>query len=280
VRIDAAVHVWSADAAAYPWSPPDGAPVPQQSATVEELDAELATVGFDGAVCIQPLAYGYDHRFLAGVLEADGSRLDGGRLAGVCLVDPTASGGPDDLAHLVRDVGCAGVRLLPYRQPTAAWLSGRDGDPLWEEIDRLGVPVSVLARPDQLGDVVERARRHPRTPIVIDHLAMVVPSENPSTVGRLLACAELDNVHVKLSAFGFLSRAPWPYDDLHPMLRHVLAAFGPDRVLFGTDWPNTRAYGDYRLSVDMFDRAVDLDDTGRALVLGDNAGRLWGIGHA
>jgi len=267
VRIDAAVHVWSADPSAFPWSP--DAPTPDRSATPEELAAELASVDFDGAICIQPRAYGADHRYLLQAVAAQGDRL-----AGVCLVHPTAPNGPDVLRRLV-DGGCAGVRLLPYDVPDADWLAGPAGDPLWEEAGRLGVSVSVLARGDQLGDLLDRARRHPQTTVVVDHLAMVVPAEDPAAAAALLACADAGNVLAKVSSLGLMARTPWPYEDLQPLLRDVVAAFGPERTMFGTDWPNTRRYGPYRLSLDAFDRAVDLDDTARDLVLGGTARRLW-----
>jgi predicted TIM-barrel fold metal-dependent hydrolase len=273
VLIDAAVHVWSDDPATYPWSALADAVAPDHSATVDELNAEQATIGFDGAVVIQPRVYGYDHRFLTGVLRANP-----GRFAGVCLVHPTDPRGPGELRRLVKEHGFAGARLarlLPYGEEAADWLAGPAGDELWEEIDGLGVPVSVLARSDQLGDLVDRARRHPGTVVCVDHMALTVPAEDPAAVTNLLRCADVENVVIKVSALGHIARSPWPYEDLHPMIRAVISAFGPQRVMFGTDWPNTRKFGPYRLPLAALDRAVALDDAARSQILGETARRLW-----
>lgn len=274
-RIDAAVHVWSDDEASYPWSPLGGQAVPDRPATVDELFHELRQAGFDGAVCIQPRVYGYDHRFLSGVIARHP-----GRCTGVCLVDPTSAEGPLQLRRLLGEHHFSGARLLPFFEPTAEWLAGSSGDRLWEEAVAHGIPVDVLARPDQLADLAARARRHPEMVVVIDHLGMVVPAKDPSAVRALLACADVTNVHVKMSAFGFLSRSPWPYEDIHPLLRETVEAFGAARVLFGTDWPNTRAYGPYPRLAQLVEQVLDLDDASRALVLGGNAAQVWSITSA
>lgn len=271
-RIDAAVHVWSDDAASYPWSPLGGQAVPDHPATVDQLFHELRQARIDGAVCIQPRVYGYDHRFLSAVIASHP-----GRCTGVCLVDPTSPEGPAQLRRLVGEHHFSGARLLPFSEPTAEWLAGSSGDRLWEEAVAHRIPMDVLARPEQLSDLAARARRHPEIVVVIDHLAMVVPAEDRSGVRALLACADVPNLYVKMSAFGFLTRAPWPYEDIHPLLRQTFGAFGATRVIFGTDWPNTRAYGPYPRLVQLVDQVLDFDDASRALVLGGNAARVWSI---
>lgn len=229
MRIDTAVHIWSRDQLSYPYAPLDGSALPPGPHDAEELVKSLTDVGFDGAVCIQSRAYGYDHAYLITAL-----RRWPDRFAGVCLVNPVRPTAPAQLRSLVTEYGMSGVRLLPYCLDEVPWLAGAEGDPLWAEAGELGVPVDVLVVPGQLPELYGRARRNPGVTVVIDHFGMTTPADDSRP---LLRCAELPNTVVKMSAVAHLSGDPFPYRNMHALARSVVDAWGPDRVVFGTDWP-------------------------------------------
>lgn len=270
--IDGAVHIWSNDQVAYPWAPHNAVDLPSEPATTEQLTATLATVGFAGAVCVQPRVYGYDHAYLLAALR---SQPD---LVGICLVNPVRPTGPEELRLLVEQ-GCAGVRLLPLASEDAEWLDGSAGDPLWEMAETLDIPVSILARPDQLSRVRRRAARHPSLTVVLDHLGSVQPGKNPDDAAELFECASTANIFVKVSAYGSLSTQEWPYRDLHELMQQVAASFGPDRMIFGTDWPYVLDHGPYALSLQLVNDVLAFSSDDQRSFLGGNARRLWWREH-
>ena len=267
VRVDAATHVWGDGSAPFPWSPWDGVPLPDTPAPPSALLNSLSEHSFDAAVCVQPRVYGYDHGYLRAVLQAHP-----GRITGVGLVDPGSEGAVSALERHVRE-GFSGVRFITADRPVPSWLARREGDPVWDAAVACGIPVSVLVAPSHLQDLALRARRSPDTVIVIDHLGLVSAGAAPEFGRELLRCAIADNVHVKISALGALSSAPWPYLDLEEFVREIMSAFGPHRVVFGTDWPHNLDHGPWDADVRAIE-AWSLDTQVDAL-LGGNAARLW-----
>jgi predicted TIM-barrel fold metal-dependent hydrolase len=259
--IDAAIHIWRARSPA------------ERSWTDDDLIGDLDAALIHGAVCIHSRRdAGFDHSYLTGALKRHPDRL-----AGVCVVDPANPDAPTELRRLVEEDGYSGLRLLPYDGRDEAWLAGREGDEIWEEAARLNIPVDVLALARQLPALRERAATLPQTTIVIDHLALVGADAAPADAAELLRCAELPNVVVKMSALAHLSREPWPYVDVHPLMRDVLHAYGPERVVFGSDWPNLLASGPYENTVSAMDEALQLGADDRAAVFGGNAARIWSM---
>src|SRR4051812_35043937 len=90
--VDAHLHVWSLDAARYPFAP-DAPYVPEIPGDTEMLLRLMARSGVDRAVIIQPSCYGYDHRYVTETVRAHP-----GRFAAACLVDPLAPDAPQQLA--------------------------------------------------------------------------------------------------------------------------------------------------------------------------------------
>ncbi len=269
LRVDAAVHVWSDERVAFPFAPLDQHELPEMPGSTELLLTTLEAAGWSGAVCVQPRVYGYDHGYLHESVAAHP-----GRLAGVVLVNPTRASGPQELRWHVRDHAMAGVRLLPAAADDPAWLVGTSGDPLWECAAELGIPVSVLARPDQVGHVWDRARRTPEVTVVLDHLGLVT-DPGDSTLGVLLAGADLPNTVVKVSALTVLA-AESAAEPVAEVARAVFAAYGPERVAYGTDWPYATDRGPWDAGLGILRRALG-DDADDPRLLGGTAARVWGL---
>ncbi len=147
--------------------------------------------------------------------------------------------------------GLLGYRVsFPPGQQT--WLADRSVDWLWQAAEEFGFPVMVWA-PKQLTELAETARRFPRAPLVIDHLG-TSPSDRDEQVGavvkELMRLAPLENVAVKASGLPNHTTQPFPFSNLHPYVRDVVAAFGPERVFWGTDL--TFISCTYREAVRMF----------------------------
>jgi L-fuconolactonase len=138
-----------------------------------------------------------------------------------------------------------------------------------------GLAYDLLLRPHQLPAAIETVRALPEVRFVLDHAA------KPDIAGRrlepwrtdLAGLAGAPNVAVKLS--GLITEADherWTVTDLRPYADGVLEAFGPERVLFGTDWPVCLLAGSYGAVVEAAaDLTSALSDGERAAVFGGNA---------
>jgi predicted TIM-barrel fold metal-dependent hydrolase len=267
--VDASVHVWSGDAARYPWAPLGGVAVPAAPSPTERMLADLEAAGVTGAVAVQPRSYGYDHAYLAEALAHHP-----GRIAGVCLVDPDDAHAPERLAQL-HGRGFRGLRLISIAGDRDG-LAGAHLHPLLEHAAALGMSASVLAEPARLAALGRVAAAHPATTVIVDHLGLCNAATPGAETAALMTLARLPNVCLRLSAFTALSAAGFPFADLVPLLRDAYRAFGGSRLLWGTDYPYVLESGSYAQSLEAVRSHMPFIAPGdRPAILGGTAARLY-----
>ena len=270
--IDAHVHVWSDDTQRYPYQPVLGY-VPDTPAPLEELLSLMTQAGVDRAVVVQPSVYGWDNSYLADCLSREPQRL-----AGVCLVDPLGKNPARRLAYWVRECGFRGLRLNPIGDRGGHWLNDSSQDVLWRQAARLDVPICVQLLPCQLDRLEDMVVRFPEVTVVIDHLAKPPAGEDPESpdARRFARLARYPNVIVKVAALAYLSREGYPFDDILPLVKLALEAYGPRRVIWGSDFPGILKYCTYQEALNpVLNALVGYSSAERAWVLGETAARLW-----
>lgn len=248
--VDSHVHVFAADAEPYPWHPLS--PIrPDVTVPVESLIATMDAAGVDHAVIIQHSCYGYDNRYIL-----DCAKTDPARFCAVVKVHPLAPESPDVLRRLALDHGAQGLRLQTTLDPQANWLDSPDTFPLWQAAADLGMVVGILLDPPQMGQAETIIQRFPQVKVIIDHIGRVdvgQPPEHPY-FQTLLGLSRFPNTYVKLSGFYALSRQPYPYLDLQPHVAALWDAFGPQRLMWATDFPLlVRAGEPYEAALNIFD---------------------------
>jgi L-fuconolactonase len=252
--VDAQVHVWRPEAPDRPW-PPGGAERARamhrhQPITGSGLLTEMRDAGVDRAVLVPPFFEGYRNDYaVACATEAPES------FRVMARVD-LRTGDPGPVRELLRSPVVAGVRLVFL--PADA---GRVDDPaaewFWSFAEAEDVPVMLLAsgQLDALGDL---ARARPGLRLAVDHLGLTgqaIDAAIGPEIAQLVALAELDNVSVKATAAPCYSTEPYPYPALHPFLRQLYDAFGPDRLFWGSDLSRLR--GSYADLVRLFREELD-----------------------
>jgi predicted TIM-barrel fold metal-dependent hydrolase len=116
--------------------------------------------------------------------------------------------------------------------------------------------------------------RLPDLKLVIDHLGVRQPPLLPpgadglAELPDLLALAGQRNLFVKVTGFHDLSREPFPFPDLMEPLRRLVAAFGADRLMWGSDWTRSASRLSYRQSVSYLIETEVLSDSDRSQLLG------------
>jgi predicted TIM-barrel fold metal-dependent hydrolase len=252
--IDAHVHVWTADTGRYPLAAgytKEQMVVP--SFTPEELFAHTGPCGVTRIVLIQMSYYGFDNSYML-----DAMRAHQGVFSGVARVDETA-----DPSHQMRELarhGVRGFRIVAGTQAPDRWLAGEAMAAMWKCAADEGLALCPLMNPEFLPALDAMCRRFPQTPVVVDHFARIgIDGQvRERDVDNLCALARNKSVRVKVSAFYALGKKQSPYLDLAPMIRRLLDAFGPERLMWASDGPFQVLGGHrYRDSIDLIRQRID-----------------------
>jgi L-fuconolactonase len=243
VRIDAHQHFWRYSPDDYGWIDDDMRAIRRDFLPID-LAPALATARLDGAVAVQARQSLAETDWLLGL--GDTSSL----IKGVVGWVPLAQDGPA-IGHVLDRYGSRppfkGVRHVLQAEPDAYFADSAFNDAL-EEVARRGLTYDLLIFARQLPAALALVDRHPSLRIVLDHIAKPVVQGPPSREWRSQLCelARRPNVVCKFS--GVVTEVPgwrWSVDTVQPYFEVVLDAFGPDRLMFGSDWPVCLVAADY-----------------------------------
>ncbi|QEG39167.1 amidohydrolase family protein [Roseimaritima ulvae] len=271
--IDAHVHVWTSDTKRYPISPrfklSDMAP---PSFTPEELLRHCRQENVRRIVLIQMSFYEFDHRYMLQAMQEHP-----GVFAGVALIDHQS----DDVEakmDALADQGMRGFRLHS-RGDAKDWPNSDTMARLWRKAGRDGLAVCPLINPGDIQYVDALCKRFPETTVVVDHFARVGVSGEieAKPLAALCRLARFPNVHVKTSAFYALGQKSPPYDDLIPMIRQVVDAFGPKRLMWASDCPyQVQGEHSYAASISLIRDRIDfLSDDDKQWMLRGTANKVF-----
>lgn len=221
---------------------------------------------------------------VAGDALAGAQALAGGLLAGVVgWTDLTAPGVADAVASLRALPGgdfLCGIRHPVLAEPDPGWLARPAVLRGLRELAVAGLVFDVVALPHQLPAVLTAARSVPGLAFVLDHLGTPpAGTGHAAAAGRwaslIRSLAELPNVTCKLSGV-HTSRARAA--ELGPCYQTVLAAFGPGRLLFGSDWPVSSLTAPYGQVCAMYQElTVQLSATEKEAIFSGTARRVYGL---
>jgi len=266
--IDPHVHVWKKDPR-YPWAPETTRP-PDKDASAEMLLELMRANGVDKTVIIQVIHYRWDNRYLADVLKQYPQYFQG-----VARVNPESPAAPDDLARLVEEQGFRGVRISPGGDARSDWIRGPLMPPLWKCCDSLKVPMTVLAPVTRMPDVAPLIEKFPGLTVVIDHMADS-PLDRPQELDKLLALERYPKVFVKVSHTWSLSKQPYPYRDSQAQVKRLYDRFGPQRLMWGTDWPLVEGHCGYAKALALVrDEMAFLNEEDKSWMLSRTIERVW-----
>jgi predicted TIM-barrel fold metal-dependent hydrolase len=150
-------------------------------------------------------------------------------------VDPLDPAAPDRLSALAGQ-GFRGVRLSPAGDASGDWFQGPLMPPLWKRCRDLKIPMNVLAPITRMPDVARLLEKTPELAVVIDHMADC-PIDRPAELEKLIALRRYPNVFVKISHTWSISRQDYPWRDAQEYVKRLHQTFGPQRLMWATDWP-------------------------------------------
>jgi predicted TIM-barrel fold metal-dependent hydrolase len=246
--VDAQVHIWAASTPERPWPPGRHGPHREVPFSKDDLLAEMGHAGVAKAIIVPPMWEG-DRNDLA--LEA--ARLHPGRFAVMGRFDLESPPCPPVIAAWRGQPGMLGLRLVFSRPSTRALLVDGRLDWLWVEAEAASIPITMLIDHQQIDFVRKIAERHRGLKLSMDHLGLAPDSKDEAAfadLDKLLALAAYPNVAVKVDGMPVYTTDEYPYRRLHPHLKRVYDAFGPQRMFWGSDL--TKLPCTYRQAVTMF----------------------------
>ena len=237
VRIDAHQHFWDIESDRYAWPTPADGPI-YRTFTAHDLQPELVAAGIDATVLVQTvdtlddtdamLATADRHGFVAAVV------------GWVPLTDTRSTTQALDARP---DPRLRGIRHLIHHERDPAWLLRDDVAAGLRILAHRGLTFDVVAVfPDHLGLVPIVADRHPSLTFVIDHLAKPPIRTDGWARWRdqLRETAARPNVVAKISGLDTAAGPGWSETEIRPAVEIAIEAFGPARLMFGSDWPVCR----------------------------------------
>ena len=278
ILVDAHVHVWDPATIPYPWLGME--PRLNRAFTLTELDSAAEGVPLAGFILVEGdcarEAAAEETEFLARIAAAD-QRVRG-IVARADPTDPMTFGRLLDRYERMAKV--RGIRQNIQGNPAGYCLS----EPFVEgvrEVGRRGLTFDLCATHDQLDEVLQLAELCPGTRLVLDHCGKPGIARRRMQPWREQIAALAEHPHVWCKLSGLLTEADpsgWSDEDLRPFADAVLDEFGPDRLIYGGDWPVLLLAGTYRewyLFTRRFSR--DWGANERGSFYHDNALRFYGV---
>jgi L-fuconolactonase len=275
LRVDAHHHVWSLARGDYDWLTPRLAPI-YRDFSLDDLQPELRATRIDATVLVQAAPTVAETEYLLSV-----ARNSRGVVRGVVgWVDLAATSAIATLERLACDPLLKSIRPMLHDLPEAEWILRPAVTAALRALPALGLRFDALVRPRELPAVLQLLDRMPELAVVIDHGA------KPDIAARawepwadlIATAATHPRVCCKLSGLVTEAEPGWTTDSLRRYAEHLIACFGADRLLWGSDWPVVNLAGGYSRWLETTDALLArLTNAERAAILGENARRFYGL---
>ena len=174
-----------------------------------------------------------------------------------------------------------GIRHQVHDESDPDWIARPEIVAGVGSVGKAGLVYDLLSKEPELPACIRCVAGNPEMQFVLDHIAKprIAQGELEPWRSLITTLAGFPNVSCKIS--GMVTEADWKnweLSDFEPFLRHVVSAFGPDRLMFGSDWPVCLLAGSYDRVYDLATGMLSgLDADGREKVFGLNARRIYGI---
>ena len=270
--LDSHVHLWDLGVRDQAWIPA-GSPL-RRSFDVGDLRAALAGTPVDGVILVQASNDAGETADL--ISRARREDLVRGVVGWADLRSP---GFPATLSALAATGQLLGLRhqALAEADP-AGWLRSPAVRRGLAALQTAGLPFDLMIRPAHFPAALRTVREHPALQFVLDHLGKppIASGElEPWATGIRVLAAE-PNVACKLSGLQTIASAGWTYAELAPYVEVALEAFGPGRLIFGSDWPVCSPAASYTRVCEVARVACSgLSGPERAAVLAGNARAIY-----
>jgi len=275
MRIDAHQHFWRYNPTDYAWMS-NSMDILRRDHLPTDLQPLLQSIGFDGTIAVQArrlerethwlLELAAAHPFIHGVvgwLDFASPQLDA------------------SLERYAAHPKLRGLREIIHDMPDVDYATSTVHTSAIAKLARRNLTYDLLLKPTHIPAAIRLVDQFPNQPFVVDHIAKpnIAAGEREPWLSGFLELANRDNVHCKLS--GMVTEAAWNQwtpATFAPYLHATIEAFGPQRLMIGSDWPVCTLSGSYEATMQIvIEFANSLAPTERDAILGGNAARFYGV---
>jgi L-fuconolactonase len=275
MRIDSHQHFWRYDPDRDCWIT-DEMSVLKRDFLPENLIPQLHANQMDGCIAVQADQSERETSFLLD-LAAQHQKIKG-IVGWVDLCSPKLA---ERLEYFSKFEKLCGFRHIVQSEPDDHYLVREDFIRGIRNLQEFNFSYDILIYPRQLPAAIELVERIPEQRFVLDHIAKppIRSREVASWAKQMRELAANRNVHCKVS--GLVTEADWHnwnQSDFRPYLDVVFEAFGPDRIMFGSDWPVCLLAGTYeKVKTIIANYVCDLPSEQQAKIFGRNAISFYGL---
>lgn len=275
MKIDSHQHFWNYNPTRDAWITDEMAVI-QRDFLPDDLAPLLRVNGIDGCVAVQADQSENETHFLLQLMEENAF------IKGVIgWVDLRAENLEERLSYFSQFKGLKGFRHVVQSEPDDAFLLRDDFCRGVAALRKYGYTYDILIYPKHVPYAVEFAKRFPDQPLVVDHIAkpFIKDQRIQDWARDMSAFSELDHVCCKLS--GMVTEADWgswQHDHFKPYIDTTLEIFGPDRVMFGSDWPVSLVAASYEQTCEVLrQNTLSISDSESDKLWGLNCARFYGL---
>jgi L-fuconolactonase len=275
--VDSHFHIWNKDKLRYPWL--DNRGVLNQNYLIEDYNRACGGYQIEKMVYVEVTSTDYrkEVQWVCSVAKEDP------RLQAVVSWAPLDKGdaATAQLDELARNPLVRGIRRMIQKEPDIEFCLRPDFIKGVNLLSRYGLIYDMGVLPFQLENVIKFVRQCPNIPFVIEHIAQ------PDIKGGMFEpwaelikeISRMPNVHCKMS--GLITKADWERwkkEDLKPYVDHVMACFGLDRIMYGSDWPPINQVTTIPIWIETLDWALgEISVDQRRKIFHDNAVKFYGL---
>ena len=268
--VDAHHHFWDPTRRHYPWMGDELTAI-RRPFGPNDLRPLIADNGVDRTVLVQTISSVDETREFLDIAAAND--FVGGVVGWIDLTSPDVA---ETIGSLVSDL-LVGIRHQVHDEPDPRWLLRDDVQRGIAAVGEAGLVYDLLVRTRELPAALETVRRNREVSFVVDHAAkprIAAGSWDADWEKALAPFSDEPNVTCKLS--GLVTEADWRSwtpEQLEPYVRRVVGWFGPQRCMFGSDWPVCLLAASYDRVLDTMQQIVGLDEW----IFGLTARRVYGL---
>ena len=276
MKIDSHHHLWAINDTDYTWMSEAHAAIRRDFLTAE-LEAALGPAGISGSVAVQARQMPEETEFLLGLARASD------RILGVVGWVPLLhDAGEPWLERFAAHPKLVGVRHVVHDEPDDAFMLGTAFNHGIRRLARYRLVYDILIFARHLPVTLEFVDRHPDQAFVVYHVAkpcIARDAFDSQWADGIRELARRPHVCIKLSGMVTEVRDPaWSLDLLRPYFESVIEAFGPSRVMFGSDWPVCLTRTSYAEWVEAVDTLIGgLSPSERDAIWSGTARRVYGL---
>lgn len=275
-QIDAHQHFWQILRGDYDWMD-DSVSAIRHDILPSDLAPLIKKHEIDGTVVVQAAASIAETQFILTLAEQND--FIKGVVGWIDLENRKTS---YTLDRLLVSPFFKGIRPMLQDIPDTGWIMQANVLSNLNEVSKRGLRLDALITPRHLEVILQLSEKLPQLQIVIDHCAKpeFTKDEGAQIMWRngMKKLAERPNVMCKISGLANEAGADWNAVKLKPYIDHVIEAFGPNRLMWGSDWPVLNLVGDYarwrEVSAELL---KDLSDQERAAIYGGNAIKFYDL---